>query len=122
MQLKIITREAKNSDIYIVLRRLKDECPPSKYGEIVRQQAIHIYNEYRQEFNDMIKRLNCIPTASVQCFESILKKLFANNRYHWRRVVTVYTFALALAIYLEEHGMCLNELHKFGNKIGGCYV
>jgi len=55
----------------------------------------------------------------VQCFESILKKSFADNIYHWGRVVTAYTFALTVALWLDEHGV--KKFDEFGGLLGDAF-
>jgi len=60
-----------------------------------------MYEQNKQELKDMMKRLNCTAATSVECFESILKTMFADKRCNWGRGLTTYAFALTLAIWLE---------------------
>ena len=64
----------------------------------------------------MMKRLNCTTATSVDFFQSILKKIFADKRCNWERVLTAYAFELTWAIWLEKHGV--KEFNEFGGLLG----
>jgi len=120
MDLETVRTETKNIAIYIVSQCFKEDslwqCRPGRYGRIVLQNIIDIYEQNKQEFRDMMKRLNFTTATSVDCFQSILKKMFADNRCNWGRVLTAYAFALTLAIWLEEHDA--KEFNELGGLLG----
>ena len=87
-----------------------------KYGRMVRQNVIDMYEQNKQELKFMIELLNCTAATSAQCFESISKKMFADKRCNWGRVLTAYALALTLAMWLEEHGV--KEFNEFGGLLG----
>jgi len=101
MDLESVRTETKIIAIYIVTQRFKDDswqCRPGRYGRMVRQNLIDIYDENKQDLKDMMKRLNCTTTTSVGCFQSALNKMFADNICHLGRVVTAYNSALTVAL------------------------
>src|SRR6218665_4131579 len=120
MDLETVRTETKDIAIYIVSQRFKEDsalqCRPGRYGRIVLQHIIDIYDQNKQELKDMMKRLNCTTTTSVDCFQSILKKNFADKICNWGSFLTAYAFALTLAIWLKEHGV--KEFNEFGGLLG----
>jgi len=98
MDLETVRTETKNIAIYIVSQRFKEDsswqCRPGRYGRIVLQNIIDLYDQNKQEREDMMKRLNCTTATSVDFFQSILKKIFADKRCNWERVLTAYAFEL----------------------------
>ena len=120
MDHETVRTETKNIAIYIVSQRFKEDsswqCRLGRYGRIVLHNVIDIYDQNNQELRDMMKRLNCTTTTCVDCFQSILNKMFADERCNWGRVLTAYTFVLTLAIWLEEHGV--KQFNEFGGVLG----
>src|SRR6218665_3100483 len=104
MDLETVRSETKIIAIYIVSERFKEDsswlCRPGRYGRIVLQNVIDVYDQNKQELKDMMKRLNCTTTTCVDCFQSIWNKMFADKRCNRGRVLTAYAFALILAIWL----------------------
>jgi len=78
MDLETVRTETKIIATYIVSQHLRDDLPwrrrGGKYGKIVRQIVIDMYDQNKPELKDMMKRLNCTAATCVPCFESFLKK------------------------------------------------
>src|SRR6218665_3971930 len=101
MDLETVRTETKDIAIYIISQRFKEDsswqCRPGRYGRTVLQNVIDIYDQNKQELKDTMIRLNCTTATSVDCFQSILNKMFADKRRNWGRVLTAYTIALTSA-------------------------
>ena len=103
MDLETVRTETKTIVIYIVPQRFRDDLQwrrrrTGRYGRMVLQNVIDMNEQNKAELKYMMERLNCTTATSVECFASILKKMFADKRYNWRRVLTTYAFTLALAV------------------------
>ena len=68
MDSETVITETKNIGIYIVTQRFEDDsswqCRPGRYGRMVRQNVIDIYDQNKQELKDMMKRLDCTTVIS----------------------------------------------------------
>src|SRR6218665_575125 len=115
--LETVRTETKIIAIYVVSQRFKEDsswqCRPGRYGRMVLQNVIDVYDQNKQELKYIMGRLTFTTATSVDCFQSVLNKMFADKRYNWGRVLTAYAFALTLFIWLEEHGV------KEFNELGG---
>ena len=67
--LETVRTETKNITIYIESQRFKEDSSwwsrPGRFGRIVLQNVIDVYDQNKQELKDMMKRLNCITATSV---------------------------------------------------------
>lgn len=108
----------QHSDIYCAAAQ-------PKYGEIARQQAIHSIGLQRkqtriQRYNKTTELYNNDQCAMLSFdFEEIVCRQHisfgaCSNCIHFRIGPQNY----AIILYVEEHNVCLAELHKFCKKIG----
>ena len=77
----------------------KNRKPPSKHAETLQRTTEEMYRRHEILFKSMAEKLDVAKDNAYVTFKNVADEIFADGKYNWGRIVSVYAFGACLAVH-----------------------
>lgn len=83
----------------------RNRKPPSKHAETLQRTTEEMYSRHEILFNSMAQKLD-VMNDNVYCtFKNVADELFADGKYNWGRIVSVYMLGACFATHCYKSSL-----------------
>jgi len=92
--------------------------PPSKHAETLQRTTEEMYHRHEILFNSMIQKLDVESDNANVTFKNVADEMFADGKYNWGRIVSVYAFGAYLADHCYKYEQDETVVRRIASAVG----